>query len=348
MAKLLSISLIKKIFTTIKNHKKLSLFILFIVILITIVLWPKNKVEIATQKVTYKDLQQTVSITGKIEAENKANLTFQSLETLSAIYVKLGDIVKKGQVIACIDEQKLQASFRQAQQDFTAAKAASQQYYDDHNNDTESNSEKVQRTAIDAAQNKAYDQILKVQHDLNNSCLYSPLEGVMTRIDADTPGVNVNSTTVFTVTDPNSLNFAMDVDEADIGKISQGEIVDLNLDTYPNENIKLHVNSIDFVTHTTSTGGNAYTVKADLKIDNSEFKYRVGMSGNAEIIVKEAKNVLVIPLSSFLDDKTVYVKRNGKYIKTTVAPGLQSDTESEIKNGLSENDEIVLDPTQVK
>ncbi len=348
MAKLLSLSLIKKIFTTIKNHKKISLFSLFIVILITIVLWPKNKVEIETQKVTYKDLQQTVSITGKIEAENKANLTFQSLETLSAIYVKLGDIVKKGQVIACIDEQKLQASYRQAQQDFTAAKAASQQYYDDHNNDTESNAEKVQRTAIDAAQNKAYDQILKVQHDLNNSCLYSPLAGVMTRIDADTPGVNVNSTTVFTVTDPNSLNFAMDVDEADIGKISQGEIVDLNLDTYPDENIKLHVNSIDFVTHTTTTGGNAYTVKADLNIDNSEFKYRVGMSGNAEIIIKEVKNVLVIPLSSFLDDKTVYVKKNGKYIKTNVTPGLQSDTESEIKTGLSENDEIVLDPTQVK
>ncbi len=348
MAKLLSLNLIKKIFTTIRNHKKLSLFFIFILILVIVVFWPKNKVQIATQKVTAKDLQQTVSITGKIEAQNSANLTFQSLETLSAIYVKVGDIVKKGQVIACIDEQKLQASYRQAQQDFTAAKAASQQYYDDHNNDTESNAEKVERTAIDAAQNKAYDQILKVQHDLNNSCLYAPLEGVITRVDADTPGVNVNSTTVFTVTDPNGLDFAMDVDEADIGKISQGELVDLNLDTYPDENIKLHVNSIDFVTHTTSTGGNAYTVKANLNADNSEFKYRVGMSGNAEIIVKEVKNVLTIPLSSFLDDKTVYVKKNGKYVKTTVKPGLQSDTESEIKEGLNLNDEVVLDPTQVK
>jgi len=52
--------------------------------------------------------------------------------------VKLGDTVKKYQIIVSLDQTQLQATFRQAQQDFVAAKAASQQYYDDHTSGTES------------------------------------------------------------------------------------------------------------------------------------------------------------------------------------------------------------------
>jgi len=53
-----------------------------------------------------------------------ANLTFQTPETLSYVSVKLGDTVKKKyQLIVSLDQTILQATLRQAQQDFTAAKA---------------------------------------------------------------------------------------------------------------------------------------------------------------------------------------------------------------------------------
>jgi len=38
----------------------------------------------------------------------------------------------------------------------------------------------VQRTAIDDAQNKAYDQMRKVEHDIANSSLYAPIAGIVT------------------------------------------------------------------------------------------------------------------------------------------------------------------------
>src|SRR5258708_29217454 len=82
--------------------------------------------------------------------------------------------------------------------------------------------------------------------------LTAPMAGILTRADIQTAGVNAAITNQFVIVDPKSLVFAMDVDEADIGKITTGQPVDISLDTYPDTIIHGRVNSIDFVTHTTS------------------------------------------------------------------------------------------------
>lgn len=336
---------IGKLITFIKSHKIISLIVLVIAISLGYFLIPKQTNNILTQKVTRKDVTKVVSVTGNIDAYTTANLSFQSPEILSYIGVKLGDVVKKGQEIAALDQTQLQASLRQTQQDFVAAKAASQQYYDNHTSGgTESDSDKVTRTAIDAAQNKAYDQMLKVENDIRNSVLYSPINGVVTRMDAQTAGVNITPLTVFTITDPSSLNFKMEVDESDIGQVKVGQDVNVSLDSFPNNILHLKVNKIDFVSHTSSSGGNAFYVNADL---TNLSEYRVGMGGNADVIIDTRNNVLAISTSSIFDDNYVYLKKDNKFEKTKVSLGLQSDTDAEILSGLSEGDIVALDPTSV-
>jgi len=67
----------------------------------------------------------------------------------------------------------------------------------------------------------------------------------------------------------------------------------------------LTVNSIDFVSHLTSSGGNAFYVKANLPQNNS---YRVGMNGNADIVTDARYNVLAIQATDVFDNNYVYVK----------------------------------------
>ena len=341
---LFSLFSLRKIYKYILTHKKRSLVLGVILIILIFTLIPRNGPNVLTEKVERKNISKTVSVTGDVSANNTVNLTFQTGETLAWVGVNEGDTVVAGQAIASINQTRLQATLRQAQQDFVAAQAASQQYYDDHNNDTESDSEKVQRTAIDAAQNKAYDQLLKVQYDIAHSTIYSPINGIVTRIDARTPGVNVTPSTTFSVTDPTSLYFKMEVDEADIGKVFAGQKVNISFDAFPETNVQLDIDKIDFVSHKTSSGGNAFYVNAPIsKFEN----YRVGMSGNADIIIDEKKDVISIPLSSIFDDNYVYIEKNGKFEKRKVSLGLQSDTDSEVISGLSEGEYVVLDPTSI-
>jgi RND family efflux transporter MFP subunit len=339
---------IKNLLSKLKNlvwgHKKISISILIAIIIIGIIVWPKGGKPVLTETVKAQDVVKTVSVTGTIDAQTSVNLTFQTPETLSYVGVKLGDSVKKYQLIASLDQNQLQASLRQAQQDFTAGKAASQQYYDNHTNATESDSEKVQRTAIDASQNKAYDQIVKVQHDIANSSLYAPIAGIVTRMDAQTAGVNITPATTFTITDPTSLDFKMEVDEADIGQIKNGQIATASLDSFPNDNLKLTVDNIDFVSHLTTSGGNTFFVKANLPQNNN---YRVGMNGNADIIINAKYNVLTIQSSDIVDNNYVYVKTSKGFEKTKLVLGLQNDTQAQVLSGLSEGDTVAIDPTSV-
>jgi hypothetical protein len=225
-----------------------------------------------------------------------------------------------------------------------AAKAASQQYYDDHTSGTESDAQKVQRTAIDDVQNKAYDQMLKVQHDIANSSLYAPIAGIVTRMDAQTAGVNITPATVFTITDPSSLVFKMEVDEADIGQVKLGQSANVSLDAFPNDNLKFAVDKIDFISHLTTSGGNAFYAKANLPQNSS---YRVGMNGNADIIVDAKYNVLSIQTTDIFDNNYVYVKTAKGYMKKKIVLGLQNDTQAQVLSGLSEGDTVAIDPTSV-
>ncbi len=326
------------------GHKKISAVVLIALIIIGIIIWPKGGSPVLTEAAKTQDVVKTVSVTGEIDSDNIANLTFQFGGKLVYLGAKEGDTVKKGQAIASLDQNQLQASFRQAQQDFTAAKAASDQYYDSHHNATESYDEKVQRTALDAAQNKAYDQMMKVQQDLNNSTLYSPIDGIVTSTGADAIGVNVTPATVFTVTDPTSLVFNMDVDETDVGQVKNNQNITVTLDAFPNDPVYLTVNSIAFVSHSTTSGGNAFTVKAKVPAGSG---YRVGMNGNADIVIARKNDVLTIPSSSILDDNYIYVKNGDKFEKRKVKLGLQSDTLAEVLSGVSQGETVAVDPSTV-
>jgi RND family efflux transporter MFP subunit len=335
---------LSKFWNLITRHKIPSIIILIVLAILVFIFFPKNQKPILTETAKKQDVIQTVSVTGNIAAQTTANLTFQTAETLSYVGVSLGDYVNKGQAIVSLNQTQLQASLRQSQQDFVAAKAASQQYYDNNTSGTESDVQKVQRTAIDAMQNKAYDQMLKVQHDIANSTLYSPIAGIVTRMDAQTVGVNVTPATVFTVIDPSSLDFNMEVDEADIGKVTLGQNINVSLDAFPDNNLKLSVTKIDFVNHTTSSGGNAFYVQALLPQPNN---YRVGMSGNADIIINAEYNVLAIQSTDIFDNNYVYVKTPKGFTKTKLDLGLQNDTQAQVLSGLSEGDTVAIDPTSV-
>lgn len=326
------------------GHKKISLVVFIALLIVGFLVWPKGAKPILTEVAKNQDVVKTVSVTGKIDSDSINNLTFQFGGKIIYLGAKEGDSVKKWQAIASLDQNQLQASFRQAQQDFIAAKAASQQYYDNHTNATESNEEKVQRTAIDAAQNKAYDQMMKVQQDLNNSTLYSPIDGILTSMGVNSTGVNVTSATVFTVTDPAALTFNMDVDETDVGSVKSGQDVTVTLDAFPNNPVKLSIQNIAFVSHTTTSGGNAFAVKA---IIPSNSGYRIGMNGNADIIVAKKNNVLAIPASSIFDDNYVYVKNDGSFEKRKVRLGLQSDTLAQVLEGVSDGEIVAIDPSTV-
>ena len=330
-------------------HKKIVIILLVVVIAIGVYVStrPSSVQQVETQTVKRQNLTQTLSVTGSIDSTNTVNLTFLAGGKLVYLGAKLGDHVKAGQTIAILDERTVQKNLEAALKDYSIQRNTFDQTKVD-NKDTPL-TDTVQRVLANNQFNLDKAVISVELEDLakQNSVLTTPISGIVTRADVDTAGVNVSATTTFTVTDPNSLVFKMEVDEADIGSVKVGQPIIVTLDAYPNDTLHLRVDSIDFTSHSTSSGGTAYYVKAHVMPGETD-TYRIGLNGDADITLQKVSNVMTVPIASIINDTYVYVKKGNKFIKTKLKLGLANDTDQEVISGLQVGDKVALDPTQAE
>jgi len=334
----------------IKTHKKIVLVIIVIFLILGFILRPQSPKPIATQTISRDTIIQSVSASGTVYSNSSVNLNFLAGGKLVYLGVKKGDRVQKGQVIATLDQRSAQVSLENALTD-----------YDKQRNTFDTTQENNGNRKPQDALSEAMKSVLENnQYDLNKainsvelqslakeqSVLTSPIPGVVTKLDVTTAGVNVGPTTTFSISDTSNLVFRADIDEADIGKIQPDQNMSVTLDAFPDQSFTVSIDSIDYTSHQTSTGGTAFTVEG--LISQSDEEYRIGMNGDVEIIVAEIENVPILPLSSLIDDTHVYVQTDKSFEKRSVKLGLQSDTEAEIINGLKVGDRVALTPDDVE
>ncbi len=343
--------MMKKIFAFIKRHKILTAFILAVIVVA--VGWPTGKKVTAkpeqnyeTAKVQKEDLTDTVSASGTLQAENQVELKFQTSGLLSWVGVKEGDKVQKWQAIASLDKRELEQNLLKTLRDYSKER-----------NDFEETSRVTYQNSI---LTDTVRRILeKNQWDLDKAVadveiknltvklatIVTPIEGIVTHIDVSVAGVNITpATATFTIANPDKMKFVANVDEADIGKVKVGQKVALTLDTYPEEEIEGEVAQVAFASVTTRGGGTAYPIEVYLP-ENKDFKFKVGMNGDLDIIISGVKDVLDIPSEAISqrDGKNYVRVIEGRQIKEVeVETGLATDTETQITKGLNEGETIIV------
>jgi RND family efflux transporter MFP subunit len=337
----------------IKRHKILTLIAVVILIIIGYFLWPKPPKPLETYTVKTGSITDSLSVTGTIHSLTAVDLTFIAGGKLTYVGVGKGDYVKKGQVIATLDQRSLQNQLTTALRNYSEQRNTFDQTIDNNNGIADPN-QSLNTAMKRILQNNQYDldkAVLSVElQALTNeqSVLASPIDGIITRADVKTAGLTITPATTFTVADPNNLVFKMDIDEADIGSIREGQPANVILDAFPDKTFNLKISQIDFATHKTDTGGDAYTVEAELPNDN-DLNYRIGMNGDADITIAQRKDVLIIPIASLTDDQAVYLKTgNNKFEKRKVKLGIKSDTDAEVVSGLKKGDQIAVQPTEAE
>jgi RND family efflux transporter MFP subunit len=288
---------------------------------------------------------------GVVESETSVNLNFLSAGKLVYVGAQKGDRVTKGQTIASLDQRSTQRNIQQAVRDYAKQRNAFDATKESNQNHTPEDAlNATMRRLLENNQNDLEKTVTSVelqQLALEQSVLTSPIDGVLVRVDAPVPGVNIGATTIFTVADPENLVFKTDVDEADIGKITLDQIMKISFDAFPDQEITVPVTFVDIINHKTDTGANVYSVEAKLPL-NTDYHYRIGMSGDAEIILSQHHNALTAPLSSLVDDTYVYVQTEKGFEKRKIRVGIEGDTDFEVLSGLQEGEKVALQPEEAE
>jgi len=327
------------------SKKKIIILILLIAagFLISNYFKPKQAQVLQFAIVKKQDIKSIVSSSGTLTGKNVVDLKFKSSGKLSYINVKVGDKVSAWQTIAGLDIEQLNIDLQQAQNTLRDKQALAEKAEDDvkdHSKD-ESFAQKTTRSTAQVARDNAYDSVKEAQKAFEDAIIVSPIAGLITQANP-IPGQDVSTSDVIVrVVDFSEILFDSDIDEADIGKISVGQKAEVSLDAYSDKIFKGTVSEIIPQTKTTSSGSTVIAVRIKLEAEITPIN---GLSGQATIILAEVKNALTIPLEAVREDNVVFVQGNQKMEQKKVVTGIKSDTDVEIKEGLSETERVLLNP----
>jgi len=262
----------------------------------------------------HSDPQVTVSGNGTIAASNDRNLAFNVAGRIYEIYVKEGDKVSKGDVLAKLDTTALELALAKAEADLVQvqaaqvqAKAAKEQaYYELHQfkDVLHASSDRIKvaelqleagEKALEAAelQVKVAEQAFtEARKQLDEATIIASFSGEVAKVYADEGDNIVTGTTIIRLIDPASLQLIARVNELDVVSVKTGQKVQIRVDALPGTVIE---GSVTFISPVAREPGTVlfesddeekeYEVKIDF--DTSENSpIRVGMNATAEIIIE--------------------------------------------------------------
>jgi RND family efflux transporter MFP subunit len=142
---------------------------------------------------------------------------------------------------------------------------------------------------------------------------------------------------------PPALEVAVNVDEAQLGKVSKGQSVALQVPAYPGETFAGTVTAI-------APGVDLKTRSASVRIEPNDAagKLRPGMLADVSIITGADTNALLVPREAVLgsptanSQATVVTLDGGRAERTTVRLGLVNDQVVEVSSGLSDGQVVAI------
>lgn len=334
----------------VKIIKKRWYIFVTLILIVVFIIYQRSTSRTASgnEKNTYTVKKQTIkdelSLSGEIDAEEHVTLRFQSSGRLSWVGVKEGNYIKRYQTIATLDQRDVKKNLEKSLRDYAKERWDFEEdkevtYKSSVKTDTvrrilEKNQFDLEKTVLDVE--------LK-QLSVELSSLISPIEGIVTRVASPYAGVNSTPTQAeFEIVNPNTIFFSATADQTDVVKLRQGLNGEIVLDSYPDKTLKSNIDMISFVPKEGETG-TVYKVKIVLNEKNNDYKFRLGMTGDVNFVLKQRKNAIAIPTSYIKTEKNkkyVWKLEDGKKIKTFITVAGEINGSSEIKSGLREGDTV--------
>ncbi len=251
-----------------------------------------------TAKAKMGNVKKVITATGTVNFSHLIPLQFSNNGQVVngqvvELNIKDGDLVKKGQVLARIDDTDLKTAVVQQQANLKTAQTKLQSIREGYNAQTLATAQsalaKAQQSLIIAQQNADPAYLLA------GATILAPTDAVVINCGLQLYQYTTNNSIItITPTDgtESNLEVAASIDQADIAQVEIGQKVDITLDAYPDEHSSGTVSLVALQGTTTS---NVTTFKVTVAVEKASNKLRSGMNANIDIVVAEADNVLTVP-----------------------------------------------------
>jgi len=355
--------------------KKTIIFGSIALALIAVLAWfgaknSKSPIEYETEKPFKTNIVKKTVATGKVIPLEEAEIKPKVSGIIEEIFVEEGAMVKVGDLIATIRVVPNIQSLNSAQGSVKSSKLRygnSEVLYKRNKSLFEKGV--ISRQEFETTElnfENAKQELLNAQNNLDiirkgsaagmgktaNTNVIAEISGTILEIPVriGTQVIESNTfnagTTIATIADMTKMIFEGKVDEAEVGKIKNGTVLEVSLGAIENKKYPAKLNFIA-PKGTEENGAVQFKIKGDVTLDD-EFYVRAGYSANADIVLESKDSVLSIKEALLQFDKkteTPYVevkKGDQEFEKTDVELGISDGINVEILSGVTMDDEIKI------
>ncbi len=335
-------------------------------------LTPPPESEFITATVTRGDLEDTVLANGVLQAVRQVDVGAQVNGQLKSLKVRLGDVVKKGDLLAQIDATQPKNTLRQAeaalasqqaqrsavqarlalarlawqrQREMRERDATSQQDMDVADADLRAQQAELKALDANIAQQRARVDAARV--DLGYTRIVAPIDGevvALTTLEGQTVVASYQVPTILKLADLGTMTVRAQVSEADVIRIHEQQPVYFTILGAPD---KRYPGKLRAIQPSPEKINNAIFFNALFDVPNPERKLRIDMTAQVSILLGEAKGVLMVPLAALgprAQDGTypARVLRADHTVETRhVRTGISNRIHTQVLAGLAEGDQVI-------
>lgn len=374
-----------KNFMSFMSRKKRILIYVLLIVCGGIAVWfyqnSGDNISYITEDVYRRDVQKVVNATGEVRAIDLVTIGAQVSGKIEHLHVKVGQEVKKGDLIAEIDSttqqnevdiNKSRLDSYQAQlaaakvsldvaekqykrmQKLKKGNAASEEDLENALDTYETAKSRV--VELESSIKETEISLSTAETNLGYTKITAPLDGTVVSVpvkEGQTINAAMNTPTIVQVANLDNMEIVIEISEGDIGNIKPGVKVTYSILADLNKIYETTLQSID-PGLTLLTNGE-YTEVVDsseaiyyygrLIVPNEDGILRIGMTTQNVIYVESAENVLTVPVVAVKeagDKEYVEVLTKKGVERREVTTGVSDGLNVEVKSGISEGEKVIL------
>lgn len=374
-----------KNFMSFMSRKKRILIYVLLIVCGGIAVWfyqnSGDNISYITEDVYRRDVQKVVNATGEVRAIDLVTIGAQVSGKIEHLHVKVGQEVKKGDLIAEIDSttqqnevdiNKSRLDSYQAQlaaakvslevaekqykrmQKLKKGNAASEEDLENALDTYETAKSRV--VELESSIKETEISLSTAETNLGYTKITAPLDGTVVSVpvkEGQTINAAMNTPTIVQVANLDNMEIVIEISEGDIGNIRPGVKVTYSILADLNQIYETTLQSID-PGLTLLTNGE-YTEVVDsseaiyyygrLIVPNEDGILRIGMTTQNVIYVESAENVLTVPVVAVKeagDKEYVEVLTKKGVERRDITTGVSDGLNVEVKGGVSEGEKVIL------
>jgi len=279
--------------------------------------------------ITYVELQ------GKIDAQDNVTAYPQAAGTITALYVKAGDHVTKGEVLAQLDNSVLKQNIAQAE---SQAALASEVFTRQKNLWDQKIGTEVQFLQAQTNMQSAQKQVAALRQQADYYRITSPINGTVDQMDLKMgePAGGLGSAGI-RIVNADNLKVKADVPESYATKVQQGQNVKI---VVPDANDSL-TTKLTFAAKVIDPASRSFAIEIKLPTRKT---LRPNMTVMIKIADYSKANSIVVPLNAIQKSEQgdfVFVNDGGTAKRKAVTLGATYNSQTEILSGLNEGDQLI-------